>query len=325
MTPRLSPPPAAGEGVHAWLFRAARVFRWYGASPEQAAAQLREVVGGVGRTVPDREIRDAVVNASRFPWHERDGRSSGFASVRRGDWPTAQPRSPTRPKRDPQLIARIVREGIGEADLWERSPCRFDDPQPPRFWLEQLFRPGELICLGPSVEQAFTWDREEWLESDDLATMRFVVPSAMQSEVGTTSSGRLSYRARDSVGPRRFLVAEFDSGTRDEQAALHWHLQQFVPLALAVYSGGKSLHGWYRIEGLADDDVKRFSNHAIELGADPASMTPNQFVRFPDAVRDNCVRQDVVYFNPVIINSQEEKGVRKTRPGMESGSGLKLE
>ena len=40
---------------------------------------------------------------------------------------------------------------------------------------------------------------------------------------------------------------------RDLCAALLLHLAEKAPLALAVYSGGKSLHGWFLLRGVAEE------------------------------------------------------------------------
>ncbi|NCX75980.1 MAG: cold shock domain-containing protein, partial [Actinobacteria bacterium] len=53
------------------------------------------------------------------------------------------------------------------------------------------------------------------------------------------------------VGPEgqdifvHFSVIEQDSGSPDQQAGILIHLGERAPLALAVSSGGKSLHGWF--------------------------------------------------------------------------------
>src|SRR5205807_578538 len=63
---------------------------------------------------------------------------------------------------------------------------------------------------------------------------------------GRTRSGKISEHTLENTGPRRFLVIEFDKGTLDQQAALLFHLSKFAPsLALVVFSGSRSLHGWF--------------------------------------------------------------------------------
>jgi len=74
-----------------------------------------------------------------------------------------------------------------------------------------------------------------------------------------------------------------------------------LPLALAVHSGGKSVHAWFPCPGLTDDQVRPFMARAVRLGADKATWTRCQFVRMPDGMRDNGNRQRVHYFAPNVL------------------------
>ena len=123
------------------------------------------------------------------------------------------------------------------------------------------------------------------------------------------------------TGSRLFLNVEFDfdggrcpeearviaklekqgRDVRDLCAALLLHLAEKAPLALAVYSGGKSLHGWFHCAGIADERVLRFFRYAVSLGADPANWNRSQFARMPDGLRDNGRRQTVYFFNPRVV------------------------
>ena len=67
----------------------------------------------------------------------------------------------------------------------------------------------------------------------------------MSAQRGRTNQGKLSFHSESNTGPRRFLVVEFDRGALDQQAAILWHLATFALLALVVFSGSKSCHGWF--------------------------------------------------------------------------------
>ncbi|HEU5313191.1 MAG TPA: hypothetical protein VFU08_05140 [Candidatus Udaeobacter sp.] len=144
-----------------------------------------------------------------------------------------------------------------------------------------------------------------------------IVPSPMSSQKGRTKRGKLSFHTESNTGPRRFLIVEFDRGTLDQQAALLWHLARFAPLALGVFSGGKSAHGWFFCQGQPEDKLRRFFDYAVSLGADPRTWLRSQFVRMPDGKRvdgktsdalklagiENVPRsrQAVLYFNSEVI------------------------
>jgi hypothetical protein len=133
-----------------------------------------------------------------------------------------------------------------------------------------------------------------------LHRLSLIVPSPMSAATGARKSdGKQSPHTLENTGPRRFLVVEFDHGTADEQAALHWHLREFAPLVLVVSSGGKSQHGWFNCQGIAEDVTRRFMRYAVTLGADPATWTRSQFVRLPQGWRaDKQAPQDVAFFDP---------------------------
>jgi hypothetical protein len=123
----------------------------------------------------------------------------------------------------------------------------------------------------------------------------------MSAPTGKTKDGRTSAHALDNTGPRRFLVVEQDNGTADEQAGVLFHLASKAPLALAVHSGSKSIHGWFYCHGQPEERLRAFMRHAVEIGADHATWTRSQFVRMPDGTRDNGKRQSFCFFNPEVV------------------------
>jgi hypothetical protein len=123
----------------------------------------------------------------------------------------------------------------------------------------------------------------------------------MHMEGGFTQEDRHSFRCIEAVKARQFVVIEFDKiREKDQQAALIWHLSEFLPLVLVVDSSGKSLHGWFYCEGLAEDDAlfARFIRYAVSLSADPAACRRCQYIRMPDGLRrPENKRQPVIYWN----------------------------
>jgi hypothetical protein len=99
------------------------------------------------------------------------------------------------------------------------------------------------------------------------------------------------------TGPRRFLICKFDQGAAEEHAALLIHLAGYAPLVCGVHSGGKSLHGWFYVQGQPAAKVEQFFRYAVSLGADSATWSLPQFVRMPDGSRENGNRQAVFYTN----------------------------
>ena len=116
-----------------------------------------------------------------------------------------------------------------------------------------------------------------------------------------TKGGKQSPHALSITGQRRFLVIEFDNGDVDDHAALLWHLALKAPLAMVVYSGSKSLHGWFFCAEQPEERLRQIMRYCVSLGADRATWTRSQFVRMPDGTREGGKRQVVCYFNPELI------------------------
>lgn len=287
--------PAAGDGVHRWLFRVARVLHTFYADKGELARLIASAAAGCGREIPPEEIAAAVANSEACAWRP------GVPSERRAGAPAVS-RWPGRNEEQVEAIT-TAHEAPGLVDLWERSPVRFDDDVVAEQIIDALFGGNPLLCCGRRLDRDYgTGTREEW--RGKLARQQFIVPSPMIAEEGRTRSGRLSTRSLENTGPRRFLVIEFDRGSIDAHAAVLWHLAGMAPLVLAVHSGGKSLHGWFACAGQSEGKLLRFMRYAVSLGADPATWTRCQFVRMPDGLRPSRkrgewpARQRVFHFNP---------------------------
>ena len=206
---------------------------------------------------------------------------------------------------DKERLRSIVSEGIALVDLWEESRIRFDDNRShAEEIIDALFPGNPLLCCAETMSKFATRHREEW--RGKLSRLQFIVPSPMLAATGLTQDGRESEHTLSGTGPRRFLVVECDyseksrDGAQDTPlaplirelaalgitvadmcAAVLGHLAQFAPLALAVHSAGKSLHGWFFCLGQPEDGLRRFLSYAVSLGADPITWTRSQFVRMP--------------------------------------------
>ena len=226
----------------------------------------------------------------------------------------ARPLNPNFP-----LIDTVVATGNGLVDMWEASPVRLDSNAPRTDEIIDILFPGNpLLCCGWNRHHFDTRPRNHWYKLDDL---QFIVPNPMTARRGPTKARKISAHALSITGERRFLIVEFDFDAsrspeearlltklrregRDERdlcAALLLHLAEIAPLVLAVYSGGISLHGWFYCDGQAEQTLRRFMQHAVELGADKAGWIPSQFSRMPDGLRSGSTRQTVYFFNPAVV------------------------
>lgn len=289
--------PQAGAGVHPWLFKVAR--HAHAHLPAMEIIQLLEGrVEGCGRAVSRKEIEDAVKNALPCAWQPRNHDAPAPVTAK---WPAVN-----QEKRE-----AIVRAGGGLADLWEASTLKLpDDLAYAEDMIDNLFPGDPLLCCGRSSSDFDTKPREAW--RGELDGQSLIVPSPMSAITGQTKDGRESKHTLANTGPRYYLICEFDSGTVDEHAALLLHLGKFAPLACAVHSGNKSLHGWFYVRGLPETMVEEFFRRAVALGADRATWTRSQFVRLPDGTRDNGARQTVFYINFNLIKQIGLEHLRKS-------------
>jgi hypothetical protein len=302
----LAAPPPAGCGLHQWLFKLACALKpWR--SDTDIAAILTTATLHCGRDT-SREVAEAIRNA-RNEWQP---------GINPLQFP---PRQPAWPRRDLGSIDAVAREGTGLADLWEASPWLLENERSgTEEIIDHLFPQDCLLCAGTCPQDTVTRSRNEW--RGKLANLALMVPSPMSALTGRRKDGRISARCLDNTGPRRYLVVEFDFKATDPAgnptreapllarlaeegrtvqdlcAALLLRLAQVAPLILAVYSGGKSLHGWFPVLGHSPEDVAAFFRMAVALGADPATWSRCQLIRIPEGTRQKGKRQAVWYFNP---------------------------
>jgi len=304
----LASPPAEGTGVHPWLYRVACALKpWRDA--ESIEALLSATPHGTRRNL-QREIREAIRNA-------------------KSDWQPGAPQPAHQfnppaswPKRNDEMIEAILSEGYGESDLWEASPRRFEDESESNAqeMLAMLFPGNPLLCMGWQKDAFATRERDAWHRLK--APLQYIVPSPMSAPEGVTKDGKQSPKTNANTGPRRFLVIEFDfkpeacaadahlaaTGarhgllhSRDLCACLLHHLATLAPLALVVWSGGKSLQGWCPVIGASEEAIRSLFGYACLIGADRATWTPSQFIRLPYGQRDNGKTQLPIYFDPSLL------------------------
>jgi len=277
--------PTAGNGVHFWLPSAARILSFEIDDPNTIAAKLAQLVKGCGRSVPAREIRDAVELVCSTPPEMATGYRH---KATRAALPEVEP--------CPEMIARAAEGGPTLEELRELSSVTEATSESV---LTHLFADDDLVCAAVGHPwRATTRPLCEW--RGELRNTAQIVPSPMTARHGTNKAGKCSSRCLDNTGPRRWLVVESDIGTQDEQSAVLWHLGEYQPLALVVHSGGKSLHGWFPVRGNSEETVRKFHAYAIKLGADPSTLVRCQMVRTPGGLRDTGERQEVVFFNPEV-------------------------
>jgi hypothetical protein len=281
----LALPPSGGGGCHTALLGCATVGVRAGVKPERIFADLREHVHG-NRDVPDREILEAVNKA-----------------VADGANPVKQVHR-TAAKKDFDAAAamlHLIEKGRGcqSQDLSDRSPVRIDWPPEMDAWhtLEALYGRDERLYIGPAqgavrlgleIRPAADWIN---ILRKSPAAMPHIIPNPLTGETAELASGKgNTLRGDGCVARFRFAVVEFDSLSREDQLAFWWSAR--LPVALLVDSGGKSIHGWIRVENIDSGgqwarviEQYLFGQLLQPLGVDGACRNESRLSRMPGHYR----------------------------------------
>ncbi len=159
--------------------------------------------------------------------------------------------------------------------------------------LIRLFDPCDTIWMGEITDSrpACFKPVTEWLGWTRCPGSR-ICPS--------TFSNRCRERTTANVVHRRFLIVESDELALEQQAGLILHLAKTWPLAAVVYSGGKSLHAWFRWVPTWDKkDALPIHQLLTALSCDPSAANAQQPFRLPGAIRPEKERwQCLLYLDP---------------------------
>lgn len=269
----MTPPEMHGSARE--LYRDACAMKRAGIPPADQETVLRARFFNYYRPMEDREFENAIANADD----------------------TQESVTPRWPKANRGEIERITAGCAGALErLRQASPLKNPGDLTTGSIIDRLFGAGDLLCFGSANLQATTEPRAYFLEDEE--TYPLIVPNPMSARTGETKNGRPSVRSLSNVGPRIHAVIEFDWGSLDEQAAVILHLSTFgIPLLLVVFSGSKSLHAWFDVRDLPAEEVEKFLRYAAYLGADTATFNPVQFVRMPNAWRDDERKQTAQYLS----------------------------
>jgi hypothetical protein len=318
-------PAISGQHGHDATFKVACVLVWgFGLSPEDAFPFFAEYNA---RCIPpwsERDLRRKLIEALNHPGHHKlRGHLLGIkiAELMPTTGPVPKP-EPVWPKPDLAAIDQIVTTGPALYDLWEKSPVRFDDSDTHTEEIIDVILPGNpLLCFAKSNAVFATRRRKVW--RGRLGTLALMVPNPMMALTGKTQAGHRSQHSKEATASRVYQVIEFDFNEKDKNgndtvwtpiigrrresditvldacAALILHLAKRLPtLAVVCFSGGKSLHAWFRVLELTDTDQWDFMRYAVSLGADRATWNEAQLVRIPDGLRANGPRQTCYYLDP---------------------------
>ena len=291
--------PDEGQGVNNWTIRVAHKLRRDGYNASEANEIIHERTSRSDNFVAEAEISRAIETV-----------------YKKRSRPNAANMKPKWPQTSSNTINEILAKPMSLEEFNASSPS--DLAVDTREALDILFPGNPLLCLGSRNDRVMTRLKSDW--NKDVFRKQLIVPNTMSAKEGMTQTGRLSSRCLDNTGPRRFLVMEQDPprwkdleesakeiNVSEEayqatqlanQGTILYHLNQFMPLACAVFSGNRSLHGWFYVEDVPEAERIRFFRYCIQLGADPAMWTKCQLTRLPGGYRTpGSQHQKIHYLN----------------------------
>lgn len=283
---KLAHAPRRGEGCHLWLYgMACDLLPWR--AEERVYAIIREAVNDL--RVMDREIRETVKNAL----HGANLWQPGGGSCHGGIVCSEDPLKPF----DLQAwLKDHCPNEITELDLEGSCPdFYFTTPLAPwQLALRAAIPDNEIVCV-----QSFNNDPPpqaaksvgEWLKHSD-APGQFICINPLKDAAGVLKEREdgsvcRSVRCLANISRRLYIVVEFDSHDMGTQLRIHAWLSLFLPLLLLVHSGRRSVHGWYYVPGMSDEEVQALFSFLKLLGVDGACKDASRLTRLPGAVRQD--------------------------------------
>jgi hypothetical protein len=282
-------PAPGGGGCHTALLSVANLGILAGIDPQQLLDDIRAAIPRGGRAVPDREITDAIRKALA------DHTGTPF---------TPRPRPQPIVRDGAAALRALIKQGTvsTEVDLWERSPVRLlNMPQDdPTLLLSTLYRPDDLVwigerhdagILGSTVRPAAAWI-DHFRNGGQTAP--HIIPNPLTGTPAPMKSGDgETLRGDANVQAFRFCVVEFD--TLDRESQIRFWSAARLPIVALIDSGGKSVHAWLDVAGLAavatadqwDAQIKArlYDRILTPLGCDRACSNPARLSRLPGHYR----------------------------------------
>ena len=280
-------PDPPRDGINTWLMTAARSVRTQGGKPIDARETIRAFENGLRRPLKKGEVDRAI----RKVW-QTEIDDDGNVTAADG---TVTTLSQTKEEWRPIMSTAASKcYGYTEEDLLELSPVN-----PLTMATEEIVGslfpdPHGLVCVGVNMSEFGTAPVALF---SHLKNAAFIVPHYMSAKYGRRQSdGELSQHTLENTGPVRYCVTDFDSPPSDQHASIIHSMAQSNALVLVLNSGNKSLHAWWNVPEFYQDT---FWKQAIRCGADPVfARNRAQFARMPNGMRDNGVKQQVIYFDP---------------------------
>lgn len=308
--------PPTGAGFNPQLLQAAKAGVIAGLDDASIRSDLYIRGSGGARRVLDVELDRAIRRARQMVVPFEQYRKSPNQKPK---FPTKRPRVKSLPR---NYALNLVKKYVGvKPDATYEDLIRISPIEPGSTkdgsWLRHLYEPEDYVLIGsaratkPILRDAWM-DRLRCLNSGSTS---LIVPHVMLNPLSgglgeKACSNGLSYRADSCVTQGRFLLIEADDPCKwplqRQCAFLYGAILKEWPIHAVIYSGGKSLHAWYRINQKISDWPKasefffdKISGRFATLGFDKNCKNLGRLSRTPWFLRDGKVEQELLYLKSI--------------------------
>jgi hypothetical protein len=311
---KLGEAPNASYGLHTWILDSTLKLLRQGLSKEKTFELVRAKADGKGRKDGlDREIRDAI-----------NGAINGFNTYPRlTDTTLAAAKEILLPEqltdrrpykggvRRPPSVKQWKVDEVNERLVEKALRCTVPELNPQKISLGPLWAELNVpLWISNSIKVISVRPLDYWT-GHVREDFQYIVPNPF---VRCGIGGK--YRTKENAAERMWIVVEFDHGTLEEQLRKLCWLDQIDPnfsLAIVVFSGNKSLHGWFPCYRLPINRLINFYRIATSIGADGAMASNVQVTRLPGGLnRSTFELQEVWHYDRMVIEAHNKR-IRENR------------
>jgi len=173
-------------------------------------------------------------------------------------------------------------------------------------WLRHCFEPGDQLCVGSDVVHED--GRDKPVSAGTLCSLEYLLnqlrdgtemediiwPNGKPESKGgafVRINPMKNLGSRDEhVASYRHCLVEFDEGKLLDQ--MRWIEDSYLPCSCVIYSGGKSLHAWVKVDAVNIEEyrerVETVFNYFTDRGIvmDRKNRNPSRFSRLPGVARN---------------------------------------
>lgn len=288
-------PPSGGSGCHTALLKVANIGVNEGLAKRMIFNDLRKKVTG-SRMVPDSEIYAAIDKAIT------DNKSGTTAA------PKQNAILKRKPIDGPKVMQQLLTIGksIGD-DFYNNNEPDWPEEDDHIVMLERLYAPDDLLFIGELKAAGKIGENirsaKEWIKVFNSGEKPgpHIIPNPLTGKLAKTKNNKKTLRGDNCIADFRYAVVEFDNISIEEQ--LDFWAAAKLPCEVLIFSGGKSIHGWVRLEkinSLSDWDTnikqKLFASYLEPLGVDPACKNPSRLSRMPGHYRKEKREQQTIEY-----------------------------